>query len=51
MSSLTSRINSYFAILLVTLAGAGASLIIMHVANTADTLLTKGDRYDSREID
>ena len=28
------RINSYFAILLITIAGAGASLIIVHVANT-----------------
>ncbi|MHB1769900.1 MAG: hypothetical protein ACYCPH_02350 [Minisyncoccota bacterium] len=28
------RINSYFAILLITIAGAGATLIIVHVAQT-----------------
>lgn len=26
------KINSYFAILLITIAGAGASMIIIHVA-------------------
>ena len=34
MHSLVSRkINSYFAILLITLIGSGATLVIMHVAN------------------
>lgn len=28
-----ARINSYFAILLITIAGAAAALIIIHVAN------------------
>ena len=28
------RINSYFAILLITIAGSGATLIIVHFANT-----------------
>ena len=35
------RINSYFAILLITIAGAGASLIIIHIvyANTFDVMM------------
>ena len=32
--NMKDRINSYFAILLITIAGAGATLIIVHVANT-----------------
>lgn len=28
------RINSYFAVLLITVAGAGATLLITHIANT-----------------
>ena len=32
--NMKDRINSYFAILLITVAGAGATLIIVHVANT-----------------
>ena len=35
MTSLTLRINTYFAMLTITVIGAGASLIIMHIANTA----------------
>ncbi|MEJ0053521.1 MAG: hypothetical protein WDN10_02225 [bacterium] len=35
MHSLASRkINSYFAILAITVVGSGAALIIMHVADT-----------------
>jgi hypothetical protein len=37
MHSLTSRkINSYFGILAITLVGAGAALLITHVANTTN---------------
>jgi hypothetical protein len=32
-----NKINSYFAALLVTIAGAGATLLIVHIATT-DTL-------------
>ncbi|MCX6787272.1 MAG: hypothetical protein NTY93_01965 [Candidatus Kaiserbacteria bacterium] len=31
---MTDKINTYFAILLVTIAGAGAALIIVNVAYT-----------------
>ena len=30
------RINAYFAVLIITIAGSGAAMIIVHVAN-ADT--------------
>ncbi|MHB1162915.1 MAG: hypothetical protein ACYCZZ_00065 [Minisyncoccota bacterium] len=30
------RINAYFAVLIITIAGSGAAMIIIHVAN-ADT--------------
>ncbi len=30
---MTEKINTYFAVLLITIAGAGASLLIIHVAN------------------
>jgi hypothetical protein len=33
---MTATINSYFAVLLITIAGAGATLLITHIAN-ADT--------------
>ncbi len=33
MHALTYRINAYFAVLTITIVGAGASLIIIHVAN------------------
>ena len=39
MNSLTEKINSYFAILIITLAGSGATLTIVHVANSS-TLAT-----------
>lgn len=28
------KINTYFAILIITITGAGAALLIIHVANT-----------------
>lgn len=31
------RINTYFSILIITVFGAGAALIIIHVASAADT--------------
>lgn len=38
------KINAYFAVLLVTVIGAGASLILMHVANanTFSVTFTRG---------
>lgn len=35
------KINSYFAVLLITIAGAGASMIIIHVAyaNTFEVMM------------
>ena len=47
-SALVQRINSYFAILLITIVGAGASLIIIHVAYTnapSFTLIVDGQAY------
>jgi hypothetical protein len=34
-SALVYRINAYFAVLLITIAGAGGTLLIVHAANTA----------------
>lgn len=34
-SALTQNINTYFAILIVTIFGAGASLILIHVSTDA----------------
>jgi hypothetical protein len=36
------RINSYFAILLITIAGAGATMIIIHVAYSSTFIVTYG---------
>lgn len=36
------KINTYFATLLVTVVGAGASLIIIHVANANTFVTTMG---------
>ncbi|MGH7175000.1 MAG: hypothetical protein ACREGR_01405 [Minisyncoccia bacterium] len=33
---LTYRVNAYFAVLILTIFGAGASLVIIHVANAAN---------------
>lgn len=44
------RINAYFAVLLITIAGAGASLLIIHVAyaNTFEiNLASSGAAYSS----
>ena len=38
--SLKQKINSYFAILLITIAGGGAASIIVHVA-FSDTIATR----------
>jgi len=37
-----SKINTYFATLLVTIAGAGAALLIIHVANSNTLNVTVG---------
>lgn len=36
------KINTYFAVLLVTIAGAGAALVIIHVANANTFVVTMG---------
>lgn len=45
---MTAKINSYFAVLIITLAGAGAALLIVRVA-TMDTFATAGYYADIRE--
>jgi hypothetical protein len=35
MNTLTHRVNTYFAVLLITIFGSGAALIIMRVANSS----------------
>ena len=44
------KVNAYFATLLITIAGAGASLIIIHVAyaNTFTVTLNSEKIYSSR---
>jgi len=32
----TRKVNSYFGILLITVVGAGAALVIEHIANTTN---------------
>lgn len=41
MSTLTRRINTYFAVLILTIFGSGASLIIIHIANANVDSLTQ----------
>ncbi|MDE2173425.1 MAG: hypothetical protein KGJ31_02395 [Patescibacteria group bacterium] len=36
------KINSYFAVLLITIAGAGATMIIVRVANTDTSTFATG---------
>lgn len=45
---MTAKINSYFAVLIITLAGAGAALLIVRVATT-DTFAMTGYYADIRE--
>jgi hypothetical protein len=40
------RINSYFAILLVTIAGAGAATLIVRVASTDASAIVGGGEAD-----
>jgi hypothetical protein len=43
------KINSYLAILLITIAGAGAALLLMHVATSdtfAATFSSGATKYD-----
>lgn len=37
---LTFKLNTYFATLIVTIFGAGAALLIIHVANSSALLVT-----------
>lgn len=39
MLGMKEKINSYFAVLLITIAGAGATLLIVHIANTGDSYM------------
>jgi hypothetical protein len=38
MKALTFKVNSYLAVLVVTIFGVGASMLIVHIANTAEDL-------------
>lgn len=38
------KINSYFAVLLITIAGAAATLLIMHIANSRTLVTIYGDQ-------
>ncbi|MEK7126288.1 MAG: hypothetical protein AAB835_02260 [Patescibacteria group bacterium] len=42
---MTFKINTYFAALLITIFGAAASMLIIHVANANTFVITTG--YDS----
>ena len=37
------KINSYFAVLIITIAGAGATMLIVHVANADTAYLVLGN--------
>ena len=39
---MTFRINTYFAVLLVTIFGAAAAMLIVHVANANTFVVTIG---------
>lgn len=38
-----NTLNTYFAVLLVTLAGAGATMLIVHIATTDVLAATSGE--------
>lgn len=40
------KINTYFAVLLITIAGAGAALLIIHIATTETTIVTTSNEAD-----
>ncbi|GEM_PF-1731138 len=46
------KINSYFAILFITIAGAGASLLIIHIAyaDNSSSAFVRGANYDRAQI-
>jgi hypothetical protein len=35
MNPLTNQINAYFAVLIITVFGSGATLLIVHIANAS----------------
>jgi hypothetical protein len=41
MKALTKQINSYFAMLAITLVGAGAALFILHAVENAEAFIAK----------
>jgi len=42
---MTRRINAYFGALVITIFGAGAALIIIHVANANAFVIVLGGGY------
>lgn len=48
-NALTRQINAYIAILFITVAGAGASLLIVHIAiaDTSSTAFVRGADYSA----
>ncbi len=40
---MTDKINSYFAVLIITIFGAGATLIIVHVADSSAVVTVFGN--------
>jgi hypothetical protein len=42
-----NTINTYFAVLLVTIAGAGAAILIVHIATSNPTTVNTGNNEAS----
>jgi hypothetical protein len=40
---MTEKVNAYFAVLLITIAGSAASLLIIHVANSNAAMVIAND--------
>ncbi len=47
---MTAKINSYFAVLIITLAGAGASLLIIRVATQDTFALVRSDEASYAQL-
>ena len=45
------KINAYFAVLLITIAGSGASLLIIHVANANALSIALGSEATYAALD
>ena len=44
------KINTYFAVLLITIAGAGAALLIIHIATAETTIVTTSSEADDTAL-